>query len=496
MPVQSSPRFISLTCFPVVAASSPETPPELSFPMKISLFDRRGFAIAAIAMALDSGATFAAETTATHFRFSFGPAAAAPGYTQVRPATVYSKERGYGFEPGAKVETVARSGADPLHAGYVTGEPYFRFSVAVPAGNYRVTVVLGDATGESTTTVKAETRRLELEHVHTGTGEFATRTFIVNMRTPELSPGNVLKLDSREIDPKTHEILTPTWDDKLTLEFCDVKPAVCAVELEKIDDAITVFVIGDSTVTDQVGEPFGTWAQMLPRWFKPPVAIANHAESGETMKAFRMENRWFKVMSEMKPGDYVFMQFGHNDPKTTGHNRMWPAEDTMGDWANTGVDANTDYKWLLASYAVEVKRRGGIPVIVSPMTRINLTTGATTDSLGDFPKAAIDAAKLAGVASIDLNAMSVDVVNSLGPTLAKLGSVDGTHSTTYGGYLLSRCIVEGIKQAKLGLADYLVDDAGTFDPKHPQPLPADFKVPLEPRPAGTTPAPARQPKSP
>jgi lysophospholipase L1-like esterase len=260
------------------------------------------------------------------------------------------------------------------------------------------------------------------------------------------------------------------------------------VEIEKVDNAITVFVIGDSTVTDQVSEPFGTWAQMLPRWFKPPVAIANHAESGETMKAFRMENRWFKVMSEMKPGDYVFMQFGHNDPKTTGHNRMWPVEDTMGDWANTGVDANTDYKWLLASYAVEVKRRGGIPVIVSPMTRINMTTGKPTDSLGEFPQAAIAAARLAGVASIDLYAMSVDVATSLGPKLAPRSSVDGTHSDTYGGYLLSRCIVEGIRQAKLGLADYLVDDAGSFDPKHPQPMPDDFKLPLEPRSGGGPPA--------
>lgn len=465
--------------------------------MKISLIELQGVVIAAVAMALGATSAFAEEAATTHFRFSFGPGAVARGYTQVQPDVVYSKELGFGFEPGAKIEAVDRGGPDPLHAGFITGKPFFRFSVAVPEGNYRVTVVLGDAQGESTTTVKAEARRLMLEGIHTGFGGFTTRTFLVNMRTPALSPGNALKLDSREIDPKTHEAITPTWDDKLTLQFSDAKPAVCSLELERIDHAITVFIIGDSTVTDQVGEPFGTWAQMLPRWFKPPVAIANYAESGETLKAFRMENRWFKVMSEMKPGDYVFMQFGHNDPKTSGHNRMWPVEDTMGDWANTGVEANTDYQWLLASYAVEVRRRGGIPVIVSPMTRINLATGQTTNSLGDFPKAALAAAKLAGVASIDLNAMSIEVVDSLGPKLAKLGSVDGTHSTTYGGYLLSRCIVEGIKQDKLGLADCLADDAGSFDPRHPQPLPDDFRVPLEPRPAGAGSARAsRQPMGP
>lgn len=76
----------------------------------------------------------------------------------------------------------------------------------------------------------------------------------------------------------------------------------------------------------------------------------------------------------------------------------------------------------------------------------------------------------------------IDVANGLGLTLAPKAYVDGLHTNSYGGYLLSRCIVEGIRQAKLGLADYLVDDAGTFDPKHPQPLPDDFKLPLEPRP--------------
>ncbi len=448
--------------------------------MKIPLFDPRGFAIAAIAMALGSAPASAEEARTIRMKFAFGPGAVAPGFTSVKPDMVYSRDRGYGFEPGATVKAVDRGGSDPLHAGFATADPLFKFSVFVPPGNYRVTLTLGDAKEETTTTVKAETRRLIFERVHTKAGEFVTRSFIVNTRTPELSPGNVMKLDSREINPLTHEALTATWDDKLTFQFSDAKPAVCALELEKVDNAITVFVIGDSTVTDQGGE-LGTWAQMLPRWLKAPVAVANHAESGETMKAFRMENRWFKVMSEMKPGDYVFMQFGHNDPKTSLHNRIWPVEDTQGDWVNTGVEANTDYKWLLASYAVEVRRRGGIPVIVSPMTRINMTTGLPTDSLGEFPQAAIAAAQLAGVASIDLYSMSVDLINTLGPKLAPRTSGDGTHSSQYGGYMLSRCIVEGIRKAKLGLADYIVDDAGSFDPKHPAPMPDDYKIPVEPR---------------
>ena len=187
----------------------------------------------------------------------------------------------------------------------------------------------------------------------------------------------------------------------------------------------------------------------------------------------------------MRPGDYVFMQFGHNDLNKTGHDGIWPRDDTMGDWAYTHSEANTDYKWLLAAYAVEVKRRGGIPVIVSPMTKIDIRSGQINlAGLGDYPKAAVEAAQMAGAACIDLNAMSVELCNALGTNLDRGAYVDGLHTNTYGAYLLSRCIVEGIKQAKLDLTKYLADDAGTFDIKNPQPLPDDFKLPLEPNPMG------------
>jgi lysophospholipase L1-like esterase len=424
----------------------------------------------------------AAAEKPSSFKFDFGPGAAAPGYTRVTHEDRFTAERGYGFEPGATVIDADRDG-DPLRGDFVTTQdPFFRFSVAVPEGNYRVTVTLGDPAEPSVTTVKAEVRRLMTEAVHLAAGASATRTFVVNVRTPKLSPGNVIKTDVREIDPRTGEPVTFTWDDKLTLEFCDSRPCVAAVEIERAPDATTVFLIGDSTVTDQASEPYGTWGQQLPRWFKPTVAVANHAESGQTLKAFRFQRRWDKVMSLMRPGDYVFLQFGHNDLNKSGHDAMWPRDDRAGDWINTYADPATDYIWLLAAYAVEVQRRGGIPVIVSPMTKINLKTGeVNTVGLGDYPTAARAAAELAHAAFIDLNAMSVEVMQALGPEQARKAYVDGLHSTTYGGYLFSRCIVEGIRHANLPLARDLADDAGTFDPSHPHPLPSEFTEPLEPK---------------
>ena len=103
------------------------------------------------------------------------------------------------------------------------------------------------------------------------------------------------------------------WDDLLTLEFTGTHPCVHALEISKADKAVTVYIAGDSTVTDQAQEPWSAWGQMLPRFFKQGVAIANHAESGEYLKSFVGEHRLQKILETIKAGDYLLIQFAHND---------------------------------------------------------------------------------------------------------------------------------------------------------------------------------------
>jgi lysophospholipase L1-like esterase len=408
------------------------------------------------------------QEVTNRFAFDFGGGTVASGYIPVRPDMLYQSGTGYGFEPGRTVQAVERGG-NPLTGDFVTAPASFRFSVALPGGNYRVRVTLGDASGTSVTTLRAENRRLMYEQVSTAQGQFRTVTFLVNVRHATLSPGNELKLDSREWNPRTREPLTPTWDDKLTLHFSGERPCVCAVEVAPADTAVTVFLIGDSTVTDQSGENSASWGQQLPRWFDMPVVVANHAESGQTLKAFRFQRRWDKVMEQIKPGDYVLMQFGHNDSKKSGHDGMWPAEDMAGEWALTHSDALTDYKWGLAINAVEILRRGAIPVILSPITRLNMSGGTPNPSHGDYPRAAREAAAMAGCAFIDLYAMSVQAMNGLGTQTAPRAYTDGTHTTSYGGYILSRCVVEGIRKGIPELARFLRQDASGFEVARPTP---------------------------
>jgi lysophospholipase L1-like esterase len=407
------------------------------------------------------------------FRFAFGSGNVPTGYTQVLPTTAYTNGLGYGFEPGAGVTAVDRGGDDPLRSHFITSDKPFFFSVKVPEeGNYRVTVTLGDQAGGTTTTIKAELRRLMVEKIHTAPGKFETVGFIVNTRTPKIrAVGDIKEGEVRLKAPRETTQEAWAWDDLLTLEFNNTRPAVCALEITKVD-VPTVFLLGDSTVCDQSREPFASWGQMLTRFFKPEVAVANHAESGETYRDSIGRRRLDKILSVMKPGDYLIMQFGHNDQKQRG--------DGMGPFLN--------YKTEIKQHVEAVRKHRGIPVIVSPMERRNFDeNGKIKPSLADYAEAARQSAKELNVAFVDLNAMSIPFYEALGPEKSKLAfampapdRVDNTHHDNYGAYELAKCIVQGIKNNKLDLAKYIVDDFKGFDPARPDPV-ERFDVPPSPQ---------------
>lgn len=400
-----------------------------------------------------------AATTAPLFHFDFGSAQAQTGRTSVSPDAIYNTTRGFGFEPGAGV-TANKNG--------VSSDQPFYFSVALPEGNYTVSVTLGSPTLETTTTVKAEIRRLMLEQIHVAAGQSATRTFSVNIRTPQISTGGQVHLKDREKQTEAW-----SWDEKLTLEFNGTHPSVSSIQISKADTIPTVYLLGDSTVCDQPGEPYNSWGQMLPRFFKAGVALANNAQSGESLRSSLGAKRLDKVLSTMKTGDYLFIQFGHNDMKQKGE----------------GIGAFTSYKTDLKHYVDEARKRGAIPVLVTPMNRRTFdANGVITNSLGDYPEAVRQLAHEENLALIDLNAMSKPFYEALGPSKSKLAFApgDGTHHNNYGSYELARCVVEGIRANKLGLVSFLTDDATPFDPAHPDPL-ETFAVPASPS------APAKKP---
>jgi len=356
---------------------------------------------------------------------------------------------GYGWEAGS----IVREGSNS-----VTSDQPFLLSVRFPEGNYLVTATFGDDAVASTNTVKAELRRLMVEQLVVAKGGSVMRSFVVNVRTPEIADGNSVRLKTRE---KEFEMVN--WDGKLTLEFNGTRPSLRQLGVKRVE-VPTIFLTGDSTVCDQPREPWSSWGQMLPRFFGPGIAVANYAQSGESVKSSLASRRFDKVFSLMKSNDWLLVQFGHNDMKDKATNAL------------------AVYKSNLKKIVARTRELGATPVLVTSMER---KAGVDRDTLEGYPQAVRDVALEEGVALIDLHAMSKRLYKALGTNLG-LAFQDGTHHNNYGSYELARCVVTGIRQNQPGLAKYLAEDAGQFDPSRPD-VPQRFDLP--PSPGGSMPKP-------
>lgn len=332
----------------------------------------------------------------------------------------------------------------------VSSDKAFYFSVKLPEGNYKASATFGGEK-DSVVTVKTELRRLILEKVSVPAGQSVEKDFIVNLRTPEIAGDGQVHLKARETTNEWWD-----WDDKLTLEFNGKNPSLRALEIQKAD-VPTVFVIGDSTVCDQPSEPWNSWGQMLPRFFKPEIAVANHAESGETVADSLRAGRFQKIFSLMKAGDYLFVQFGHNDMK------------------NKAANALEIYKANLKNIVERTRALGGTPVLVTSMER---KAGVEAPTLAGYPDAVREIAKEENCALIDLNVMSLVFYKALGANLGEAFQ-DGTHHNNYGSYELAKCVVLGIQRDKLPLAKSIVDNFN-FDPAQPDDV-TTFQMAVSPK---------------
>jgi lysophospholipase L1-like esterase len=201
---------------------------------------------------------------------------------------------------------------------------------------------------------------------------------------------------------------------------------------------------------------------MLPRFLQPGIAVANHAESGESLRSSLGAKRLDKVLSTMRPGDWLFIQYGHNDMKA--------------------VDAAA-YKADLKRFVAAAREKGGRVVVLTPMHRRTFEGDKITNSHRDFPAAARAAAAEENVPLIDLCAMSQTLYEAWGPEKsiqAFSTPRDGTHHNNYGSYELAKCVVEGIRQNKLEIARFIRHDALVFDPVQPDPI-ETFAVPASPQ---------------
>lgn len=236
-------------------------------------------------------------------------------------------------------------------------------------------------------------------------------------------------------------------DTTLDIAIIADKPSIASVEIAEAD-VPTIFIAGDSTVTDQSGtypyDPgccYSGWAQIFPMLFKTGIAVSNHAHSGLTTESFRGEGHYAIVEKYIRPGDYYFMQFAHNDQKL-------PHLSAFGGYAEN-----------LRRYVAEIRAKGAIPVIVTPLARNTWKADGTyNDLLLEHSNACKAVAKELNVPLLDLHERSMELILELGLETSKLYYFpkDYTHSNDYGAYKMAHFVAKEIlDNGPAKLADFV-----------------------------------------
>ncbi len=222
------------------------------------------------------------------------------------------------------------------------------------------------------------------------------------------------------------------------------------VATSKEEPKFKVFLVGASTCANKKEEarPETGWGEKFQAFFKDNVTIDNRALNGRSTKSFRNEGHWDKMMQDLKAGDWVFIQFGHNDQKIDR-----PAVGTT----------IAEYKENLSRYIDEVRSKGAHPIIMTSIVRRAFKNGELTDTHGDYPKAVIEVANAKKCEYIDMQKKSHELVASYGvekskqlyfwakkqefPHLAN-DKKDNTHFSGYGAQKMAELVVEGIGELK------------------------------------------------
>ena len=205
----------------------------------------------------------------------------------------------------------------------------------------------------------------------------------------------------------------------------------------------TVWTIGDSTMANKKAEvtPETGWCQVFHEFVTNNVEVRNRAMNGRSTKSFINEGRWTSILDSLKAGDYVFIQFGHNDEKFQDSTRF--------------TDPFTSYKKNLERFVREARGKGATPILFTSIVRRKFENGLLKDTHGDYPVATRLVASQMNVPLIDLQLLTAGAVTALGDEPSKQiflwtqsnakfpeGRKDDTHLSVEGAHLVAKLAVD------------------------------------------------------
>jgi lysophospholipase L1-like esterase len=219
-----------------------------------------------------------------------------------------------------------------------------------------------------------------------------------------------------------------------------------------------VYLIGDSTIANKEirAYPETGWGMPFNHFFDSTVVVDNRAKNGRSTRTFLSENLWQPIADAIQEGDYVFMQFGHNDESKEKVDRYTSPE---------------DYKKNLVKFISETRAKGGIPVLLTPVSRRKFdNTGNAIETHAEYAPLVKEVATAQGVALIDLDVQSRALYQTFGPETSKLlflqlepgehpnypeGKIDNTHFSELGARKIAQIVLQEIKSLKLDLANHI-----------------------------------------
>lgn len=212
---------------------------------------------------------------------------------------------------------------------------------------------------------------------------------------------------------------------------------------------IVIHMIGDSTMADKppAAEPERGWGQMMPPFLKNEAQICNHAKNGRSTKSFIEEGLWTQVLDHLKKGDWVIIQFGHNDEKNEDPRRY--------------TDPQTAYKKNLKKFVKETRAKGAHPILCTSIVRRIFKDEVLENTHGAYPEVVRKTSKALNVPLIDLESDTRKLVTELGPTksadlyLYRDEKQDNTHLNHSGATRVAEMAIARIKALRLPLAAYL-----------------------------------------
>lgn len=222
----------------------------------------------------------------------------------------------------------------------------------------------------------------------------------------------------------------------------------------------TIYLIGDSTCADKSVDSYPETGWGTPfKYFFDGVPVENHAKNGRSTKSFLEEGLWEKVKERLKPNDYVFIQFGHNDEVPTKVGRYTTPE---------------EYRINLSRYIQETRGHGSFPVLLTPVTRRSFEEGKLKNTHEQYAQLVLDVANELNVPLIDMTKKSMDLVESWGEEKSELlylhlvqgehpnypnGSEDNTHFNELGARKMAQLVLEGIRSSDMELKSFIVNQS-------------------------------------